>query len=149
MPLASLWMSFIAPSWARQSEHSQLASRKDPVDPLHHVPIVKGSQKLRVVIFEEGDTMPSERDIKLVAQNTTMPAVRVADDGNRVTVGGRKAEAYIGIQDHRRRLRLCATHDVESVRGTWDRSGRTRPPRRQDTMQERESADRVGACCRG
>ena len=65
MPLASLWMSFIATKLGQAKRTLAARLPRYLVDPLHHVPIVKGSQKLRGVIFGEGDTMPSERDIKL------------------------------------------------------------------------------------
>jgi hypothetical protein len=59
------------------------------------VPIVEGSQDLRVVIYGEGSTMPLERDIKAVARDIGTRAQKVIGEREPRPVG---TETYVGVE---------------------------------------------------
>lgn len=67
-------------------------------DPLDKVPIVACSQELRVAIYGEGSTMPSEADIKAVAASSGTPVKWIDKDGRRSTVSGSRKESYVGVE---------------------------------------------------
>lgn len=66
-------------------------------EPLNRVPIVAGSQELRVAIY--GSTMLSEDDIKTVAtESGGVPVKWIDKDGRRFTVSGTRKETYVGVE---------------------------------------------------
>lgn len=78
---------------ARHTVAARIAAYKTQV--LGGVSIAEGSQDLRVVIYGDGSTMLSEREIKEVAKNIGSRAEVVEEAGLRRRVG---AETYVGVE---------------------------------------------------